>query len=101
MVPVIIHTSKQQNIGSCCRLTGAFGSFTENGPINDFAACEAMIQNQPLQISLQGQENRMLYELARFRDAINSRDDAFYYRMVRQSRIAAGILEDAHSQMPW
>ena len=91
---VLVQASKQRNIGSGCMVRGENGYFAENGPMNDFGTCEGKLGDADLHICRQHGENRMIYELARFADAIRQQDDAFYYRMYRQSRIAAGVLED-------
>ena len=93
-----VKASKKQDIGSGCLVEGENGSFIQTGPVNAFGDCKAQIGGDEFKIGLQGDENRMIYELARFRDAIRSGDKAFHYRMYHQSRAAAGVLEDAHAQ---
>ena len=56
-----------------------------------------VIMEKPL--ALTRHDVDMLYDLARFRDAILMRDEAIHYRMRHQSRAAAGVLEDAAAKM--
>ena len=42
-------------------------------------------------------QNRLIFELARFRDAILERDRAFFQKMARQSVTTAAILEAARA----
>jgi hypothetical protein len=48
------------------------------------------------EINVQSDGNRMLYELARFRDAILEGDADFFAAMAKQSILAASVLEQAH-----
>lgn len=93
---VRIVTAKNANLGSGCRVEGERGFFTENGPINDFGACSAALDGAAVDFGQPQAENRMVYELALFRDAIETRDRDFFERMARQSLIVADILERAH-----
>ena len=93
---VRIVTAKNANLGSGCRVEGERGFFSERGPINDFGACSAALDGAAVDFGPPQAENRMLYELARFRDAIETRDRDFFERMARQSLIVADILERAH-----
>ena len=90
-----IVASKSRDIGSGCSIEGEDGVLIEEGPINDFASCRAVIRGESFDISVQPEGNRMVYEMERFRDAILARDEAFHHRMHFQSRAAAGVLEDA------
>ena len=92
-----LKASKQRDIGSGSLIRGSRGFFGSDGPLHNFVSCHACLGEENFQISLQGKENRMLYELKRFRDAINQKDRAFFRRMYDQSRTATGILEDAHA----
>ena len=94
----VLQTAKNREILNGCRIAGENGFFEEDGHINVFEICRARIGEEEIQIRYQNGENRMLYELARFRDAINDRDEAFFKRMVRQSRTACAVLEEAHRQ---
>ena len=91
-----IEAAKNRDIGSGCLVKGEHGYFAENGPMNNFGTCESELNGRPLRISLQANENRMLYELSRFRDAILFNNDAFFWRMVHQSRCASACLEKAN-----
>ena len=93
---VRVVTAKNANLGSGCRVTGEQGFFAEDGPINDFGLCSAALNGAEVKIDAPHAENRMVYELARFRDAIEARDEAFFARMARQSLMVAEILERAH-----
>ena len=95
----VLKTAKNREIGRGCRIAGENGFFEEDGQINVFETCTARIGEEEIPIRYQNGENRMLYELARFRDAINSRDEAFFERMIRQSRMASSVLEEAHKQI--
>lgn len=93
---VRIVTAKNANLGSGCRVEGERGFFAEDGPMNDFGVCSAALDGMEIKIDAAHAENRMVYELARFRDAIEARDEAFFARMARQSLMVAEILERAH-----
>ena len=93
---VRIVTAKNANLGSGCRVEGERGFFSERGPINDFGACSAALDGAAVDFGPPQAENRMVYELARFRDAIETRDRDFFERMARQSLIVADFLERAH-----
>lgn len=90
-----IVTSKKENLCSGCRVEGERGFFAQAGAVNAFAGCTAALDGQPVDVSAPHGENRMVYELARFRDAILQRDAAFFENMVRQSRAVAAVLEAA------
>ena len=93
---VRIVTAKNANLGSGCRVEGERGFFAEDGPINDFGVCSAALDGAEVEINAPHAENRMIYELARFRDAIEVRDEEFFARMAKQSLMVAEILERAH-----
>lgn len=93
---VRIVTAKNANLGSGCRVTGERGFFAEDGPINDFGSCNAVLDGVEVEIDAAHADNRMVYELARFRDAIEARNEAFFEHMARQSLMVAEILERAH-----
>ena len=93
---VRIVTAKNANLGSGCRVEGERGFFAEDGPMNDFGACSAILDGTEVKIDAVHAENRMVYELMRFRDAIEARDEAFFARMAKQSLMVAEILERAH-----
>lgn len=96
---VRIVTAKNANLGSGCRVEGERGSFAEDGPINDFGSCSAVLNGAEVQIDAPHAENRMVYELARFRDAIETREQDFFERMAKQSLAVAEILERAHDSI--
>ena len=96
-----ITTSKQRNIECGYRIEGTRGFILGSGALNEVPEAAAGVGGREFPIRLQEKENRMIYELARFRDAIRTGDTAFFMRMYCQSRAAAGVLEDAHKQMAW
>ena len=91
-----ILTAKNADLGSGCRITGENGWFAEDGPINAFGGCTAELNGEPVDVALPQAENRMVYEFARFRDAIVQHDTAFFDRMAEQSARVAAVLEQAH-----
>lgn len=91
-----ILTAKNADLGSGCRITGENGWFAEDGPINAFGGCTAELNGAPVDVALPQAENRMVYEFARFRDAIVQHDTAFFDRMAEQSARVAAVLEQAH-----
>ena len=100
----VLHAAKNRDIGSGTVIEGENGVFTQEGPMNDFRNINVrFFQNEKKDsgilpddapVDLQHGENRMIYELAAFRDAILSHDEAFYEKMMFQSLRVAGILED-------
>ena len=92
-----IETSKKHAIRSGCFLTGENGSLSEEGALNDFASCESEIAGVKAPINVQPAGNRMVYEMAVFRDAILNHDTDFFKKMTEQSLIAASVLERAHN----
>ena len=56
----------------------------------------AELNGAPVDVALPQAENRMVYEFARFRDAIVQHDTAFFDRMAEQSARVAAVLEQAH-----
>ena len=96
-----IRTSKQRDLDCGIQVEGTNGSFSTSGTLHNVPAASANIGGREFSINRPSGENRMIHELARFRDAIMTEDTAFFMRMYFQSRIAAGVLEDAHRQMPW
>lgn len=93
-----IETSKKHAIHSGCFLTGEHGILSEEGALNDFANCELELHGIKTPIQIQPAGNRMVYEMAAFRDAILSHDTAFFEKMTKQSLTAASILERAHNK---
>lgn len=92
-----IEVAKDKDLKSGCRIVGDNGFFAESGPLNAFASCDAEIGGAPVCIDRQKDENRMIYEMARFRDAIRDHDQDFFNAMARQTMIATAILEQAHA----
>lgn len=92
-----IETSKKNSVRNGCFLVGENGSLSEEGPLIDFANCYAEISGQKIIINEQNCKNRMVYELARFRDAILNHDTSFFEETASQSILASSILERAHS----
>ena len=93
----VLRASKVRNVSSGLRILGENGYLVEDGPMNDFATCAALLDGTLSFVELQHGENRMLYELAAFRDAILAQDDAFFEKMAAQSAAASRILEIAHA----
>ncbi len=94
--PCIIHTAKDRPMDSGCAITAERGTFVSQGPVNAFADTTCTIDGNTGIMQLSHLENRMIYEFARFRDAICNHDQAFFEAMCRQSLLTAGILEQAH-----
>lgn len=93
-----IETSKKHAIRSGCFLTGENGTLSEEGALNDFANCSLELNGYKTALQIQPAGNRMVYEMAAFRDAIHTHDTAFFEKMAKQSLLAASILERAHKQ---
>ena len=91
-----IEVAKNRNLDSGCRISGENGYIVEEGPLNSFSNCRAKVDGAERRIREQEEGNRMVYELAHFRDAILSHDLDFFCKMARQSMIATSILEQAH-----
>ena len=91
-----ITMAKDRSLESGCRFEGEHGYFEERGPLNDFVRCSAALNGMVQEINVQSDGNRMLYELARFRDAILEGDADFFAAMAKQSILAASVLEQAH-----
>lgn len=93
-----LRTAKNRNIDSGCRIEGEGGLLCSSGALNEFPNARAELKGVEEDIQLQqGLHNRLVFELARFRDAILERDKAFFHRMARQSTVTAAILEAAHA----
>ncbi len=90
-----VETSKTGPIGSGCMVEGEHGFFEEDGPMCDFANCRISLDGKEEKVDLQKAPNRMMYEHARFRDAILNHDTEFFEYMANQSKLAAGVLERA------
>lgn len=90
-----IHTAKNRPMDSGCRITGKNGTLESHGPLNAFSNCTVCLQGSFHEIREQSEENRMIYEFARFRDAITDHDVEFFREMCRRSMLAASILERA------
>lgn len=92
----LLHTSKKDNIGSGIEIRGEKGWLRQQGAINSFAACCGEVDGVPFDTGVLGASNRMVYEMARFRDAIIARDWAFRDQMLEQSMQVCRILDLAH-----
>lgn len=91
-------TAKDQDLDSGFRIEGARGWLQSRGALNEVPSAQARLEGGQEEIQLQqGLQNRMVFELTRFRDAILEKDEAFFRRMARQSTAAAAILEAAHT----
>lgn len=91
-----IDTAKNAAMESGCQITGTNGSIQSSGALNHFGCCTAKLNGKPALNLPEPEENRMIHELARFRDAILQQDDPFFRTMCRQSLATAAILEQAH-----
>ena len=93
-----LRTAKNKNIDSGCRIEGERGRLQSSGALNEFPNARLELDGAAEDIQLQdGLQNRLVFELARFRDAIWEGDRAFFQKMARQSTVAAAILEAAHA----
>lgn len=96
---VHIATAKDKNLDSGCRVEGTHGFFAQSGTVHDFGSCTAALDGVEVKIDAPHAENRIIYELSRFRDAIETREEAFFDRMAKQSLTVAEILERAHASV--
>ena len=98
-----LEASKVRDLDSGCLVRGAAGYAETIGTLHNCLKARACIGGESFPIDLQREdENRMIYELSRFRDAILQKDTAFFMRMYQLSRTSAGVLEDAHRDfMNW
>lgn len=94
----VVRTAKNKNMDSGCRIEGERGLLCSSGALNEFPNARAQLDGISEDIQLQqGLQNRLVFELTRFRDAIWAQDRAFFHKMARQSIAAAAILEAAHT----
>ena len=91
-----IETTKIAPACSGCFITGENGELVQNGPLNEFSNCHGIINGQKFEINQQDSKNRMVYEMAKFRDAILNKDYEFFEQSAEQSICASMILEKAH-----
>ena len=91
-----IETTKIAPACSGCFITGENGELIQNGPLNEFSNCYGIINGQKFEIDQQDNKNRMVYEMAKFRDAILNKDYEFFEQSAEQSICASMILEKAH-----
>lgn len=91
-----LRTSKKANIGSGMEIVGSGGRVVQQGAINSFASCQGTVAGEPFDTGVLEDSNRMLFEMARFRDAIETRDWAFRDQMLEQSMQVSRILDLAH-----
>ena len=89
-----LEASKVKDIGSGCHIEGENGRVEQEGPMNAFDELHVELDGNGMDF-MQNGANRMIYELARFRDAILAHDEVFFARMVQKSADAAWILEQA------
>ena len=94
-----IETTKITPIRSGCFITGEYGQLIQDGPLNEFINCHGLIQEHSFEISAQDSKNRMVYEMAAFRDAILNNDSDFFEHAVAQSKCASMILEKSHQSV--
>lgn len=94
-----LETAKHKDIPCGFLLEGSEGQISGKGHLNEVPDCAAIIQAKELAIDHQTPANRMIYEMARFRDAILAKDTAFFEEMAAQSMLAASILEQAHKKV--
>lgn len=95
---VLIEAAKDRDINSGCDIYGKRGAAWQKGPLNAFENCRAKVLNSSVSIDIPEYDNRMVFEMAAFRDAILNNDTAFFNRMAGLSRGAAKVLEEAHRQ---
>ena len=94
----LLRTAKNRDLDSGCYVEGERGWFRSRGPLNEFPAAQLALDGAVEDLRLQeGVQNRLIFELTRFRDGILERDKAFFRAMARQSTTAAAILEAAHA----
>ncbi len=91
-----IETDKSRDLPCGCYLEAERGYVRQEGMLNNFENCSGERDGQTFDLNRQEEGNRMIYELAAFRDAIVSKDEAFFERMSAQSETAAWILQQAH-----
>lgn len=94
-----IETTKIGPARSGCFITGKNGFLTQDGSLNEFANCCAKINSQEFIINEQSGENRMIYEMAKFRDAILNKDQEFFEKSALQSIYASMILQKSHENV--
>lgn len=93
-----LRTAKNKDIDSGCRIEGERGLLCSHGALNEFPNARLELDGTQEDIQLQRNvQNRLIFELARFRDAILERDRAFFQKMARQSVTTAAILEAARA----
>lgn len=91
-------TAKNRAVPNGVRLEGENGWLTQQGDLNAFAGCRGELDGEPFEAAAPVAENRMVHEMARFRDAIVLRDLEFRDRMLRQSVQVSTVLEQAHQK---
>ena len=84
---------------SGCFITGENGTLIQEGSLNEFLHCCARINDQDFVIGHQAGENRMIYEMAKFRDEIINKDHEFFEKSALQSIRASMILQKAHQNI--
>ena len=91
-----IETTKISPAHSGCFITGEKGQLIQDGPLHSFSNYTLTINDQKFEINYQDNQNRMVYELEAFRDAILNKDYDFFEQAASQSICASMILEKAH-----
>ena len=90
-----LQTAKHKDIPCGFLLQGEKGQMCGSGHLNEVPDYTVSIQGEASVSYHQQPVNRMIYEMARFRDAIMTHDKGFFEEMATQSMIAASILEQA------
>ena len=92
---VKIMTSKIDDPGCGTYLACENGTVRQEGDMNNFEHCRISMDGKTIDMQEEAGVNRMIYEQARFRDALLERDTAFFEKMYRQSRTCSWILQQA------
>lgn len=85
-------TSKKEDIPCGCRIECINGTLIQTGEVNVFDNVVLKTGQGEEQLEGPHSGNRMVYELAAFRDCITNHDTAFFEKMANQSRICSKIL---------
>lgn len=93
-----LRTAKDRDMDSGFRVEGNRGRIWSEGALNEVPAARLELNGTGEDIRLQeGVQNRLVFELARFRDAILEDDWDFFRAMARQSVVTAAVLEAARA----
>lgn len=93
-----IFCAKNCDRGTRGLIRGEKGVIRMDGPLNELARCSFFSGVTSELSETPSGVNRLCYELASFRDAIQAGDVALFERMANESMDAASILEDAHKE---